>query len=278
MYGDTPSIQTPKVLLMQYTDREDKYILFKMLEKNIVRVVDYIKNGDIDPIQAVSLRGFSSHSTIFDYAVGEESEPRFDMRIFSIVYETPETSLRNATMDTFKDACVDALMSQLEEYGEKNTPLELVPEFLTSYFDDRLAAFDSEGYDIPDEFFKEILDNFNVFLSNNNFDIVRRIVQKDGNGPNSIIKTIISRMQNLYDNIEGFRVNPYIDGVDEYDEDLLEDLNERIGTLQETITTIITNLASQITDGDSNEDTEKSQCRKQMFFVYIFRLLPHVAE
>ena len=86
-----------------------------MLELEIYQVVDHIKNGDIDPIQAVNLRG-EKFCTIFEFSVRTwRSAPMFDTRLFSIVHETSVDAIRNGTLDTFLDACVNALMSQLEK-------------------------------------------------------------------------------------------------------------------------------------------------------------------
>jgi len=174
---------------MKYAD--DKSILFAMLEAGVWSVVDHIKNGDINPFQAVLLR--ENDKNIFHFGIGSSSEILFIPEVFSIYHDTdmlPGTSQEPdlASPEAFRDACVDALLSP----ALGNTPLELFAKW--SY---QSVLEDDNGIVSMEYFHLFALLEFSRFLAKGNFDVIRRLEQNQGATVLSEIHVYISSLKNI---------------------------------------------------------------------------------
>ena len=258
--------QTPKVLLMQYTEYGNKYILIAMLKKGIYEVVDHIKNGDVDPFEAVSLRGIGQHSRfgIFSFGITDESGmPEFNQKIFSIYHETSEFG--DGDVDTFRNACVRQFQVLRYFVGDMYDLLETEETADQNWQKFNLSAFQY----------------FHTFLSRDNFDVIRRLKSLDGDIDDPRRNTILRLIR-----ISILHIQELISDVQEemsLDDNDTEFLN-KIGLEVEGILFALSFDTMSISDMSTSEDEPQASDQEDSLLLsdgeeqYLFQTLDIQAE
>jgi len=183
--------QTPKVLLMEYTEQANKYILFAMLENRVFKVLDHIKNGDISPVKAVSLRGNSYRSgSLFQFGFGNYDTPEFETRIFNIVHYTLMPPIPNFK-NVFLDKCVEALMFKPQTNPDSARDFVfLLDNLLMLLKETPMESLYSNFITLP-------LLEFGDFLTYDDNTILDRIQDFEGFGQDSMMWNVISKIQSI---------------------------------------------------------------------------------
>ena len=208
--------ETPRVLMMQYTNEGDKYILFGLLRTpDWQYYTKYVLDEEllnIDPniaLQVVQLRSFSGAISIFDYGIGDRSKPEFDSVIFFLPNQFEDNEL-----EIYREAIIDALTlddAVENDRGEDQTPLvrfvRNVRFYLSSY--DNALGFEDLMH------LGTIMGILHEFLERDDSDIIKRIQRRQGTGPNTTIFNIVTELKELKDVIAN-KIRQQIDESDAY--------------------------------------------------------------
>lgn len=186
----------PPVLLKEYREDKDKYILFAML-KHGVNVVEYIKNGKVDPKRVMELRS-GDNETIFDYAIND-----FNKDIFNLVFEVD-----------CRQACMDALMHRSDDH---DSVLETMI--------DELKDFDYEYlFGNDDTSVSENVDAMKDFLLKEDSYVIRTLHEQNDDLLSTIQESLKKTMVHAVDSQRSIRsdARDYIDVDDDASENEIE--------------------------------------------------------
>ena len=186
----------PPVLLKEYREDKDKYILFAML-KHDVNVVEYIKNGRVDSKRVMELRS-GDNETIFDYAIND-----FNKDIFNLVFEVD-----------CRQACMDALMHRSDDHDSVlETMINELEDFDYEYF------FGNDNTNVG-----ENVDAMKNFLLKENSYVIRTLHEQNDDLLSTIQESLKKTMVNAVDSQRSIRsdARDYIDVDDDASEDEIE--------------------------------------------------------
>ena len=186
----------PPVLLKEYREDKDKYILFAML-KHGVNVVEYIKNGEVDPKRVMELRS-GDNETIFDYAIND-----FNKDIFNLVFEVD-----------CRQACMDALMYRSDDH---DSVLETMIDELKDFDYEYLFGNDNTSV-------SENVDAMKDFLLKEDSYVIRTLHEQNDDLLSTIQESLKKTMVHAVDSQRSIRsdARDYIEVDDDASENEIE--------------------------------------------------------
>ena len=186
----------PPVLLKEYREDKDKYILFAML-KHGVNVVEYIKNGKVDPKRVMELRS-GDNETIFDYAIND-----FNKDIFNLVFEVD-----------CRQVCMDALMHRSDDH---DSVLETMIDELKDFDYEYLFGNDNTSV-------SENVDAMKDFLLKEDSYVIRTLHEQNDDLLSTIQESLKKTMVHAVDSQHSIRsdARDYIEVDDDASENEIE--------------------------------------------------------